>query len=89
MNSDLNAIAKSADYQCYLNSREYISSGGGQLPPVSGAGSGQNPGDHPTATSGFAAYQLDNEIGSEIVQQQADRHHVTLTRRTLHRPAPP
>ena len=78
-NSDVTAIAKSADYQCYLNSQEYISSGGGQLVPVTGAGTGQNPGDHPTATTGFAATYLDTEIGHEIVLQLAGQRHVTVT----------
>jgi hypothetical protein len=78
-NSDVSAIAKSADYQCYLNSQEYLSSGGGQLVPVTGAGTGQNPGDHPTATTGFAATYLDTEIGHEIVLQLADQRHVTVT----------
>ncbi len=84
-NSDMNAISKSADYQCYLNSQEYLSSGGGQLPPVTGAGQGQNAGDNPTATTGFAATYLDTEVNQEIVQQQATSHHVTLTQADLTR----
>jgi PPIC-type PPIASE domain len=79
LNSDVTAIANSADYQCYLNSQAYYSSGGGQLPPVTGAGTGQNPGDNPTATTAFAATYLDTEIRNEIALQLADRHHVTVT----------
>jgi hypothetical protein len=85
LNSDVAAIAKSADYQCYLNSQAYLSSGGGQLPPLTGAGTGQNAGDNPTATTGFVANYLDSEITRVIVQQQADRHHITSTAADLAR----
>ncbi len=83
LNSDVSAIADSADYQCYLNSQAYYSSGGGQLPPVTGAGTGQNPGDNPTATTAFAATYLDTEIRNEIALQVADRYHVTVTQADL------
>ena len=43
LNSDVDAIAASADYQCYLNSQQYLSSNGeSALPPVTGAGTGQD-----------------------------------------------
>ena len=74
----MHAIAGSADYQCYLNSQEYLSSSGSeQLPPVVGAGTGQNAGDHPTATSAFVANYLETEIGHQLVAaagRQAPRH---------------
>jgi hypothetical protein len=80
LNSDVNAIAGSAAYQCYLNSQEYLSSGGdSELPPVLGAGTGQNPGDRPTATSAFVASYLDTEIGHQLVLQLAAAHNVTVT----------
>ena len=80
VNSDVNAIAGSAPYQCYLNAQEYLSSnGGGSLPPVTGAGRTENTGDHPTATSAFVATYLDTEIGHELVQQVADERNVTVT----------
>ena len=80
LNSDVSAIAGSAYYQCYLNSEAYLSSGGSeQLPPVAGAGQGQNAGDHPTATSAFVASYLDTEIGHQIVLQLADARQVTVT----------
>ena len=81
LNSDVTAIAGSADYQCYLNSEEYLSSNGSQqgLPPVTGAGAGQSPGTTPTANSAFVATYLDTVIGHEIVLQLADMRNVTVT----------
>lgn len=80
LNSDVNAIAGSAYYQCYLNSQEYLSSQGSQqLPPVVGAGTGQYAGDHPTATSAFTSNYLSTKIGHQLVLQLADERHVTVT----------
>jgi hypothetical protein len=80
LNSDVSAIAGSPYYQCYLNSEEYLASQGSQqLPPVQGAGKGQNPGDNPTASSAFVATYLDTEIGHELVLQVADARGVTVT----------
>ena len=79
LNSEVRAIARSDEYQCYLNSEEYLSSNGSQvgLPPVTGAGTGQNEGDHPTANSAFVATYLDTVIGHELVDQLAAKHDVT------------
>jgi len=80
LNSDVSAIAGSPYYQCYLNSEEFLASNGSQqLPPVQGAGKGQNPGDNPTATSAFVATYLDTEIGHELVLQVAAKRGVTVT----------
>lgn len=80
LNSDVNAIAGSAYYQCYLNSQEYLSSQGQQqLPAVTGAGKGQHPTDHPTATTAFVANYLDTEIGHQLVVGLAGQRHVTVT----------
>jgi hypothetical protein len=81
LNSDITAIAGSADYQCYLNSEEYLSSNGSQqgLPPVTGAGQGQSPGQTPTANSAFVGTYLDTVIGHQIVLQLAGRRDVTVT----------
>ena len=80
LNSDVSAIAGSRYYQCYLNSEDYLASNGGQeLPPVQGAGKGQNTGDNPTATSAFVATYLDTEIGHELVLQVAAKRGVTVT----------
>ncbi len=81
LNSDVNAIASSIPYQCYLNSQAYLASGGSsqQLPPVTGAGTGQNAGDHPTANNAFVSTYLSTEIGHQIIFEVADAHHVTVT----------
>jgi hypothetical protein len=79
LNSDVNAIAGSAEYQCYLNSQAYLSSNGqSTLPPVAGAGKGQNAGDNPTANSAFVANYLDTVIGHELVDQLAAKRNVTV-----------
>jgi hypothetical protein len=80
LNSDVDAIAGSTYYQCYLNSQEYLSSQGQEaLPPVTGAGKGQDAGDHPTATTAFVASYLDTVIGHQLIIELADQRHVTLT----------
>jgi hypothetical protein len=80
LNSDVSAIAGSPDYQCYLTSEDYLSSNGSQvLPPVTGAGKGQNVGDNPTANSAFVATYLDTEIGHQLVLQLASTRHVVVT----------
>jgi hypothetical protein len=80
LNSDVNAIASSTYYQCYLNSQEYLSSNGSEeLPPVLGAGTGQYAGDHPTATSAFVASYLETDIGHQLLLQAAAQRHVSVT----------
>jgi hypothetical protein len=79
LNSDIHAIAGSTDYQFFLNSQVYLSSNGQSgLPPVTGAGTWQNEGDNPTATSAFVANYLDTVIGHELVDQLAAKHDVTV-----------
>ena len=51
--------------------------GAEQLPPVTGAGTGQYAGDHPTATTAFVANYLETKIGHQLVLQLADERHVT------------
>lgn len=84
LNSDVNAIAGSAYYQCYLNSQEYLSSSGSaQLPPVTGAGTGQFAGDHPTATTAFVSNYLETKIGHQLVLQLAGERNVNVTQAEL------
>jgi hypothetical protein len=84
LNSDVNAIAGSAYYQCYLNSQAYLSSQGSeQLPSVVGAGTGQNVGDHPTATTAFTANYLETKIGHQLVLQLAGERNVEVTQAEL------
>ena len=80
LSSDVSAIADSPYYQCYLNSEAYLSSGGSeQLPSVVGAGTGQYPGDHPTATASFTSYYLSQEVNQQLVTEVANQRDVTVT----------
>jgi hypothetical protein len=86
LNSDVNAIAGSAYYQCYLNSQAYLSSNGNpsaQLPPVTGSGTGQYAGDRPTATAAFVANYLETKIGHQLVLQLAGERHIIVTQANL------
>jgi hypothetical protein len=84
LNSDVNAIANSAYYRCYLNSEEYLSSqGSAQSPPVVGAGTGQYAGDHPTATTAFVASYLETDIGHQLLLQLANERNVNVTQSDL------
>jgi hypothetical protein len=79
LNSDVTAIAASADYQCYLNTQTAIASSGQQQePPVTGAGKGQG-GQTATATTAFTASYLDTEVGHELVTQLADRRGIAIS----------
>jgi hypothetical protein len=82
LNSDVSAIAASSDYQCYLNAETYLGSGG-QAPPVTGAGTSQNAGDNPTATTAFTSSYLNNEIRDELIIQAAQRRGVTVSQAEL------
>jgi hypothetical protein len=84
LNSNVRAVADSPEYQCFLNSDAYLSSqGNAEAPPVTGAGTGQNPGDHPTATSVFASESLQQEIQQEAIAQLAAQRHVVVTQSQL------
>src|SRR5271170_4636421 len=84
LNSDVSAIANSAYYQCYLNSESYLSSEGSvEQAPVLGAGTGQYPGDHPTATTAFVSSYLETDIGHELALQLAADRHVSVTPASL------
>jgi hypothetical protein len=76
--SDLNAIAGSTDYQCFLNAEEAVGSGGeATLPPVTGAGT------HATVTTGFAANYLDTAIEHQLVLGVGATRHIQLTSQDL------
>ena len=81
----MNAIAGSAYYQCYLNSAgvPVVERKRSSCRPSSGAGTGQYAGDHPTATTAFAANYLETEIGHQLVLQLAGERHVTVTQADL------
>jgi hypothetical protein len=76
LSSDVTAIAGSAYYQCYLNAQAAL--GQQQLPPVVGAGKGEN-GQHATATTAFTATYLETEVGHQLVYQLAGHRGVVLT----------
>src|ERR1022692_4847097 len=68
LNSDMTAIAKSSEYQCYLNAQAYVESNGqGLLPPADGVGYGTLIGLHPTATTAFVGTYLDTLVGHQLV----------------------
>jgi hypothetical protein len=84
LNSDVSAIAASDDYQCYLNSQQYLESNGeSALPPVTGAGTGQDNSTNLTATTAFVSTYLDTEIGDTIIVQLGAEHHVTVSQADL------
>jgi hypothetical protein len=84
LNSDVHAVAGSPDYQCFLNSQTYLASQGSEeAPPVRGAGTGQNVGDNPTATSAFVSQSLQQEIDLETVNQLVARNEVTVSQAQL------
>jgi PPIC-type PPIASE domain len=80
LNSDVSAIAGSADYQCYLNAQAALQQQ--QLPSVEGAGKGQG-GQDATATTAFTATYLDTEVGQQLVDQIADQRGVTVSQAQL------
>ncbi len=83
LNSDISAIAGSPDYQCYLNSEDYLSSNGSQtswLPGQRRRARARTSGDNPTANSTRSSPNyLDTEIGHQLVRQLAATRHVTVT----------
>jgi hypothetical protein len=80
LNADVTAVAKSADYQCYLSSQEYLESNGqAELPPVDGVGQLAATTTHSTATTAFVGQYLDTEIGHQLVLGIAAQHHVAIT----------
>jgi parvulin-like peptidyl-prolyl isomerase len=84
LNAGVHAVAGSPDYQCFINSETYINSqGSAAAPPVAGAGTGQNPGDLPTATTDFTAEYLNQQINQETVEQLAAKRGVTVSQAQL------
>ena len=79
-NSDLNAIAGSADYRCFLTAEEAVASGGEtSLPSIEGSGQSGDGTSNPTVSTSFAAYYLDNEIGHQLVLQLAAERNLQVT----------
>jgi hypothetical protein len=86
LNSDVAAIDGSTNnlYACYLNAQQVAATQGQSgLPPINGVGQSSTQGPHTTATTAFVATYLDTEIGHELVQQLAAKHHLTVTARDV------
>jgi hypothetical protein len=80
LNSDLSAISKSADYQCFLNAQELVGTQGQTaLPPVNGVGTPSGSDAHPTVTASFASNYLDTLIGHQLVLELAATQHLAVT----------
>jgi hypothetical protein len=79
-NADLNAIAKSADYQCFLNAEEAVGTDGeSTLPSLSGSVPIGEAGSHPTVTAAFAANYLNTVIAHQVVFSLASDRHEKIT----------
>ena len=79
-NSDLNAIAGSADYHCFLTAEEAVASGGQtSLPSIEGSGQSGDGTSNATVSTSFAAYYLDTEIGHQLVLQLAAERNLQVT----------
>ena len=79
-NSDLNAIAGSPEYQCFLNAQEAVATGGqSALPSITGAGQSDGSGSHPTVTTSFASTYLDTAIGHQLILELAAKRHLQVT----------
>jgi hypothetical protein len=80
LNSDLNAISKSSDYQCFLNAQQLVDSGGqSTLPPIEGVGTPTGTDSHPTVTASFASTYLDTLIGHQLVLALVAHKHLEVT----------
>jgi hypothetical protein len=80
LNSDLSAIGKSPDYQCFLNAEEAVGTQGQTgLPPLDGVGTEPGTQSHPTVTAAFAANYLDTMIGHQLVFELAAKKHLQVT----------
>jgi len=80
VDSDLHAIAGSADYQCFLNAEEAVGSDGeATLPSLSGGVTIGEAGSHPTVTAAFAANYLETAISHQVVFSLAEARHLRIT----------
>jgi len=80
LNSDLTAIAKSSDYQCFLNAEEAVGTDGqSTLPSLSGTVPIGEAGSQPTVTAAFAANYLNTVIAHQVVFSLAAARHLDIT----------
>jgi hypothetical protein len=79
-NSDLTAIGKSTDYQCFLNAEEAVGTdGASSLPSLRGTVPIGESGSHPTVTTAFADNYLNTVIAHQVVFSLAASRHLHIT----------
>jgi hypothetical protein len=84
LNSDLDAIAGSTDYRCFLSAEEAVATGGATpLPSVDGTAQVGDGTSRQTVTTGFASYYLETEIGHQLVLELAAQRHLQVTPQEL------
>jgi hypothetical protein len=80
LDSDLSAIAKSPEYQCYLAAQEFQGTEGQALPPpLSGAGQTEAGGTHSIVTTAFASQYLNAQIGQQVLFSLAAKRGIHAT----------
>lgn len=80
VDSDLNAIAGSSDYQCFLNAETAVGSDGETtLPSLSGTAPIGEAGSRPTVTAAFVANYIDTVILHQVVFSLAETRHLRVT----------
>jgi hypothetical protein len=80
VDSDLNAIAASAHYQCFLNAEQAVATNGeSALPSLSGTVPIGEAGSRPTVTAAFAANYLDTAIAHQVVFALAEARHLSVS----------
>jgi len=84
VNSDLSAIAKSQDYQCFLNAQEVVGTSGQEgLPSIDGVGQPTGSDAHPTASTAFASNYVDTLIGHQLVLELAAQDNLVVNPQDL------
>lgn len=80
VDSDLNAIAGSSDYQCFLNAEAAVGSDGETtLPSATGTVPIGEAGSRPTVTAAFAANYINTVIVHQVVFSLAEARHLEVT----------
>jgi hypothetical protein len=84
LNSDLAAIAKSSDYQCFLNAEEAVGTQGQTgLPSLRGAGAQDGSQSLSTVTASYASNYLNTLIVHQLVFELAAKKHLQVTPQDL------
>jgi hypothetical protein len=84
LDSNLSAIARSPDYQCYLAAQEFKDTNGQDLPPpLAGAGQTQTSGSHSLVTTAYASQYLNDQIGNQVLFNLAAERGLHATSKEL------